>query len=306
MPGRIRIILGFVFLGMAVANQTPLLGQADQGKVLAVVNGKSITQEDLAFLLHSRRIPPEQQNAAVKKRFLDMLIERQLMREFLESRKAQPSQTELEEQVSRVLKLIEDSSDDPDQVLAKFGMTRETLKKELALPLTWKAYLRLLVTSQSLRQYFEKHRDAFDGTQVRVRQVFLKLPKEADANTVKAAEDKLRILKTEIESGQLTFAEAARRSSEAPSKTEGGDAGWISYRGKLPAAVSEAAFALKAGEVSRPIRSPFGLHLITVTERKPGDLSLEDVRSVVFNQLSQELWNETAKAQRAKARIEIR
>ena len=274
--------------------------------MLAVVNGKSITQEDLDFLLDSRRIPPEQQNAAVKKRFLDILIERQLMREFLEMRKAKPSQTELAEQVSRVLKLIRDQGDDPDQVLAKFGMTRETLKIELALPLTWKAYLRLIVTSQSLRKYFEKHRAEFDGTQVRVRQVFLKLPQDADAKSIKAAEDKLTMLKTEIESGQLPFAEAARKFSEAPSKTEGGDAGWISYRGKLPAAVSEAAFQLKTGEVSGPIRSPFGLHLITVTERKPGDLSLEDVRPVVFNQLAQELWDETVKAQRAKAQIEIR
>ncbi len=306
MPNRLRIILGFALVTMALVPALFLWGQADESRVLAVVNGTSITGEDLDFLLHSRRIPPEQQTEAVKKRFLDILIERQLMREFLQSRKARPSQTELDEQVARVLKLIRDSGDDPDKLLAKFGMTRETLKGELALPLTWKAYLRLIVTSQQLRQYFEKHRAEFDGTEVRVRQIFLKLPKDADAKAVKTAEDKLRLLKPEIASGQLSFENAARQYSDAPSKTKGGDAGWISYRGKLPAAVSEAAFALKTGEVSEPVRSPFGVHLVTVTERKPGELSLEDVRSVVFNQLSQELWDETVKAQRAKAKIEIR
>jgi peptidyl-prolyl cis-trans isomerase C len=186
------------------------------------------------------------------------------------------------------------------------GMTEESLREELALPLTWTSHLRLIVTSQRLRQYFEKHRSRFDGTQVRVRQIFLKVSQDADEATINAVMQKLAALKKEIESKSITFAEAATRDSEAPSKTEGGDTGWISYRGKLPAALSDAAFALKDDEISNPVRSPFGLHLVTVTERKPGDVSLEDVRAVVFNELSQELWQETVKAQIEKAKIEIR
>ncbi|HUG70923.1 MAG TPA: peptidylprolyl isomerase [Pirellulaceae bacterium] len=273
--------------------------------VLAVVNGKNITQGELDFLLLSRQIPQEQL-AAVKERLLDALIERRLMREFLDSRKAKPSQIELDEQIARVLKLIRDGGDDPDKVLARMGMTQETLRQELSLPLTWSAYLRLVVTSERLKQYFEKHRAQFDGTQVRVRQIFLKLPNDADEKTVGEAQSKLQKLKEEIKSQKISFADAAALHSEAPSKSEGGDTGWITYRGKLPIAVSDAAFALKDNEVSEPIRSPFGLHLVTLTERKPGELSLEDVRAAVFNELSQELWRETVKAQREKARIEIR
>ena len=63
---------------------------------------------------------------------------------------------------------------------------------------------------------------------------------------------------------------------------------------------------MKDNEISDPVRTPFGLHLITVIERKPGEVSLEDVRAVVFNELSQELWRETVKAQKEKAKIEIR
>jgi peptidyl-prolyl cis-trans isomerase C len=172
--------------------------------------------------------------------------------------------------------------------------------------LTWKSYLRLIVTSQRLRQYFEKHQSRFNGSQVRVRQIFLKLPEGAEETAINAAEKKLRDLKTEIESKRTSFAEAAAMHSEAPTKNAGGDTGWITYRGQLPAVLSDAAFALKDNELSEPIRSPFGMHLLSVTERKPGELSLEDVRAVVFNELSQELWRETVKSQKAKAQIEIR
>ncbi len=296
---------GIALLAALYFSNWPAFAQPPAEKVLAVVNGKDITQGDLDFLMLSRKIPPEQ-NAAAKQRLVDVLIERQLMREFLDSRKAKPSQTELDEQVARILKLIQDDGDDPDKILARMGMTQDKLREELALPLSWTSHLRLIVTNQKLRQYFEKHRPRFDGTQIHVHQVFLKLPTDADEKTLSEARSKLEKLKEEIASGQTTFAEAAAKHSEAPSKTEGGDTGWITYRGKLPAAVSDAAFALKEGEVSEPVRSPFGYHLVSVTERKLGELSLEDVRAVVFNELSQELWQETVKAQREKAKIEIR
>jgi peptidyl-prolyl cis-trans isomerase C len=64
------------------------------------------------------------------------------------------------------------------------------------------------------------------------------------------------------------------------------------------------AFALKTGDVSQPIESPFGVHLITVTDRKPGDLSLEDVRGKVLDVLSKELWDKTVAELRTQAKIE--
>jgi parvulin-like peptidyl-prolyl isomerase len=301
---RLPIRIGlFIAVTLSSANSFAQNPAADT--VLAVVNGKNITQGELEFLVLSRRIP-EEQAAKAKDRLLEILIERQLMREFLESRKAKPSQTELEEQTARILKIIKDGGDDPEKVLARMGMTEAKLREELALPLAWTSHLRLVVTDESIRKYFEKHRPQFDGTQIRVSQIFVKVPVDADEMAVTQAQAKLQTLKQDVESGRITFAEVALKNSDAPSKTEGGDSGWITYRGKLPAAVSDAAFALKDGEISEPVRSPFGFHLVTVTERKPGELSLEDVRAVVFNELSQELWSETVKAQREKATIEIR
>lgn len=305
MPTKTSLCFAVVLLSLFV--QCPFASGQEKpaDTVLAVVDGVEITEGDMAFLLMSRRIPKDQVET-VRGRFLEILIERQLMRAFLDSLKAKPSQTELDEQVARIRKVIKDSGDDPDQVLGRLGMSDVSLRRELALPLTWKSYLRLAVSNQQLRKYYEKHREKFDGTQVQVSQIFLKLPADAEEAAVQAAKDRLETLKREVEASKVSFAEAAKEHSEAPSKEKGGDTGWITYRGKLPANVSDAAFTLKVGEISDPVRSPFGLHLVTVTERKPGELSLEDTRAVVFNHLSQKLWEETVKAQREKAKIEVR
>ena len=67
---------------------------------------------------------------------------------------------------------------------------------------------------------------------------------------------------------------------------------------------SQAAFPLKTGEVSEPFRTRYGYHLLTVTERRPGQLSLEDVRALIYNKLAQQAWNELVAEQRKQAEIE--
>jgi len=184
------------------------------------------------------------------------------------------------------------------------GYSEDTLREELALPLSWKVHVNRMVTPKRLREYFQQHRQEFDGTQVRARHIVLQVPTGKESDELKAAEEKLRQVRTDIVDEKITFAEAAKKYSEAPSRENGGDVGFFPYRGKMPAAFSRVAFSLKEGEVSGPFRTPFGVHLCTLTAQTPGQLSLEDVRQPVLKQLSRELWNETVRKERAQAKIE--
>ena len=96
---------------------------------------------------------------------------------------------------------------------------------------------------------------------------------EADARR------KLIELKQRLDNKAATFEELARLYSNDFSASKGGDLGWI-YPGDTVPEFERAMDALPIGEVSEPIQSPFGYHLILVKERKADDVSQERQRMV--------------------------
>jgi len=268
--------------------------------VLVLVNDQPITENDLALSMLARSVP-EDQRQKLRKRFLEQLVDRRLMRDYLISRKAQADPLELDAQVSRIRKLIAKAGDDPDAVLRKMGFDENRLRDELSLPLAWQTHIARVLTAEGIRDYFAAHREQFDGTQIRASQIFLKLGESAGDADKEQDLQRLRDIRMEIVSGKTTFAAAAGMHSEAPSRDQGGDVGTFAYRGTMPLEFTREVFPLKVGEVGEPFLTRFGAHLATVTERKPGELSLEDVRPLVLSQMSGELWDETVAQERQKA-----
>ncbi len=278
------------------------VGDALPGKALVVVNGVEITEAEVNRLMQTRRIP-EAERPRLRRMFADQMIDSRLIQGFLEARDTRATKAEVDKQVEYVREFAKRQGD-PDRILSGYGYTPESLREEFAVPLAWQHHVRRIYTTKKLRDYFDEHRAEFDGTQVRARQILIKVPAPQDPEKLKAATEQLRQLRAEIIAEKTTFAAAAEAHSQAPSGEKGGDVGFFPFRGKMPPDLSRQAFALKVGEISEPFTSRFGVHLCEVTDRKPGDLSLEDVREEVFNQVAQELWTKTAADLRSTARIE--
>ena len=93
------------------------------------------------------------------------------------------------------------------------------------------------------------------------------------------ARRKLLELKQRLDNKAATFEELAKLYSNDFSAAKGGDLGWI-YPGDTVPEFERAMDALPIGQVSEPIESPFGYHLILVTERKSDDVSQERQRMI--------------------------
>lgn len=87
-----------------------------------------------------------------------------------------------------------------------------------------------------------------------------------------------REVKAEVESGVRTFAEAAAVYSEDGSADSGGDLGTFD-RNRMVAPFTEAAFSLPVGEISEPVQTQFGFHLIEVLEQEMEDDEVERIRA---------------------------
>jgi peptidyl-prolyl cis-trans isomerase SurA len=90
---------------------------------------------------------------------------------------------------------------------------------------------------------------------------------------------RLRDIKRRVETGTGDFAELARQYSVDGSAGRGGDLGWI-YPGDTVPEFERAMNALAPGQVSEPVRTPFGIHLIQVLERRTDAASPDRVRQV--------------------------
>lgn len=113
---------------------------------------------------------------------------------------------------------------------------------------------------------------------VKAQHILVKVAEDADEATVEAAKNKLLEAKKEIEGGK-DFASVASQLSEDPgSKDKGGDLGFFGP-GTMAKPFEEAAFALKAGEMSDVVRTRFGFHLIKVNEiQEASEKKLEEVQ----------------------------
>jgi len=111
--------------------------------------------------------------------------------------------------------------------------------------------------------------------EIKVSHILVRLPEGAAADTV-AAWTKANSILDSLRSGE-TFADLAIRNSEDPgSGANGGDLGWVGRRKFVPD-FELVAFELGVNELSRPVRTQFGYHIITVTDERP-PRSFEDSR----------------------------
>lgn len=306
MPALIAIATMLAAGASAAAAQQPVRESdkaAGFSAVLAEVNGEPITDGDVELLMVVRQVHPRLRER-FRRDFLEELVERRLLAEFVEKRGAEPPAAIVEQRTNRILANIRENGSDPQKLLAKLGHTEKSLRGLVAGDLAWRQYVRRVITDAQLRGHFEKHRHEYDGTEIRASQILMKRPEGADEKQIQALREKLDRIREEVVGGKTSFAEAARKHSEAPSKSEGGDVGWFPYRGKMPTVFTREVFPLKKGEVSRPFATPFGVHLAVVTDVKPGRLSLEDVRQLVFRDVAERTRRETLEKLKRAARIE--
>ncbi len=147
----------------------------------------------------------------------------------------------------------------------------------------------IAVSEQEIAERYESQKINYRTPDERkARHILIRVAKEADEKSVAEAKTQLEELAQRIAKGE-SFAELAKAHSQDPgSAQQGGDLGFFG-RGMMDPAFESATFALKKGEVSQPVRSAFGFHLIQLDEIRGGDTKpLAEVRNQIAAEIRQE------------------
>jgi len=139
---------------------------------------------------------------------------------------------------------------------------------------------------KEIAAYFAANKATYSkGEQVRLRHILVRMNRNPSEDEKVKAHDRALELRKQIQGGK-DFAEVAKESSDDPgSKAQGGELGWNERSAFVPS-FAQAAFNLKVGELSEPVITPFGWHLLLVEEKKPPE---EKPLASVSNEIAQVL-----------------
>jgi parvulin-like peptidyl-prolyl isomerase len=167
---------------------------------------------------------------------------------------------------------------------------------------------RAAVSPEEVAAYYRDHPTEFDHPeQVKVEMILAAVAKDATPEAVRLAEAKIGQAAKRLATGE-PFAAVARDLSDDPTRARGGEVGWVRAGQLLPELDAEV-FKLQAGEVTAPIRTVYGFHIMGAIERRPAGRSpFAEVESTLADMLKankvRTMLAALVSERRAKATIE--
>lgn len=201
-----------------------------------------------------------------------------------------------------------------EQRLQQAGIDRPTYEQEILQNQVIKQYLDLLraeivVTDADLTEAYESHKERFAKPEtLECAHILAKFPKDATADDIAATYNKVDSWLQRLKKGE-DFFQLAAETSDCPSKKNGGRLGAF-RKGQMVAEFEKAALALEINEISKPIETKFGVHLILKTGyNKPSVVSQAAATPYLTEQVKknklQKLLNERLKVAKEAANFEL-
>jgi foldase protein PrsA len=236
--------LSLIIAGLVIALVLTNLNGSNQ--VVAKVNQDTITKDDLYQAMLSQGGDS----------LLDQLVTEKLITQELKKQNIQITDQDVQEELDNFKASI-GSEADYQMYLMQYGISQEMVGQLMKTNASLKKLLasQIKVSDEDIKKYFEENQAQYDQPeQVRASHILV--------DTKEKAEEVLAKLNQGAK-----FEDLAKEYSTDVTKDNGGDLGYFGKGDMLPE-FEKAAFEMKVGEVSSPVKSQFGYHIIKVTDHK--------------------------------------
>jgi peptidyl-prolyl cis-trans isomerase C len=300
---------------------------APANAVAATVNGQPIPESAVQRGL--QRVPPAK-HAEARPQILNYLIEQTLLDQYLLQMQVPVDAKEVDKTIEEMKVELAKKKHEFGKMLEEMKLTEAELREHVAADLRWGKFAEQRANDKVLKELFDSQKVLFDGTQVHARHILIS-PASDDPKAAEQAVAQLQAIRQQIDkqvadglaklpadTDNLTrekkrqalleeaFQMQAKEKSSCPSKTQGGDVGFFQGVGFMVEPFSRAAFALKPFEMSEPVKTPFGYHLILVTDRKAGrEVTFEQVKEMVKEYYCTGLHDSVVNQARQRSKIAV-
>jgi len=255
-------------------------------RIIAIVDKSAITEQELENKVISvssqlakqgKELPSE---AVLRKQILERLIVDNLQLQFAATRGIRVNDTQLDETLNRIAEQNKMNIDEFRSALAndgiEYGKFREDMRNDITIARLKEAEInrRITVSDGEVENYLMTQKNSKDGKQeeYQLSHILISTPNEASPEDIEAARVKIKRALSALNDGE-SFEQVSAKLSDAPNALEGGSMGWRDSS-QLPPVFVKMLQAMSVDEVSRPIRSPNGFHIIKITDKRSADSTL--------------------------------
>ncbi|MGH7717204.1 MAG: peptidylprolyl isomerase [Vulcanimicrobiaceae bacterium] len=263
---------------------------SSKGGAIATVNGQQISKSAFDTKLET---------SSAGRGVLNQMIQSDLIDQYATENKIEPTSAQIDEELTKLKARYPNGQF--DQIVKQQGLTnddvRNILREQLVLQQSVAKRIPPITSAQVAAFYKQNHAMLDKPEQVRARHILV-----PDLKTAQMIEGKLK-------SGGDFAALAKQYSADPASKEKGGELGFFGH-GQMVQPFDKAAFSLKVGQISQPVKSPFGYHIIQVEEKKPAVKatlagSNTQIRQTLMQQAEQQQMQPFLQELRSKATITV-
>ncbi|WP_355659774.1 peptidylprolyl isomerase [Halomonas salifodinae] len=308
----LAVVLSLLALPLAAQAQSQFQGQGDfraqpferqaLDRIVAVVNQGAIMASELDARLAQVRsqlagrgiqAPSDQE---LRAQVLERMIVEELQLQRAEEANLSVDDTELNRAVRSVAESngmsLEQFADALEADGLSLALVREDIRRELLTRelIQRQVANRITISEREVERFLAQQGEAGDA-RYRLGHILVALPRSPSSQQVQQAQQRVRQLSEELAAG-ADFGALAAAHSDGGQALEGGDLGWRTA-GELPTLFVDLVPTLAVGEVSEPLRSPSGFHLVKLVDRQGGQaMPAEAQRQQAQERLFQRKVNE--------------
>ncbi len=266
-------------------------------RVVATVDGEPITAYEMRRYAAERSI-----DGVPERQVLEALITDRLLEKEIKAQGIAAKDDEINRYIDEIRARNGMDAERFAQALAAQGMTPESYRAkvkseiERAQLVNREIRQRVNVSPEEVQRYYDAHRDNYAADErATVQDILFALPPGADAEEVERVRRKAEGVRDLARQGK-SFGKLAKEYSEGPGADKDGELGTFG-RDQLDPAIAEVVFRLQPGEISDPVRTRAGFHVLRVRDRTAaGHKPLADVSAAISDALYNEALEERFKS----------
>ncbi|MBS0612867.1 MAG: peptidylprolyl isomerase [Proteobacteria bacterium] len=285
------ILLGTLSLAQPLAAQTRDIGAHGEllDRIAAVVNEGVVLKSELDSQLDSvtKRLEEQKVELPSPSVLKQQVLERLVLQEIQSQRAAKVGLTIPDEQLNGALQEIAARNKIPFDKLPTalqaqgidYKQYREAMRKEMVLSTLRQrdVIAHINVTPRELDQYLARQQNAAANDEFNVSHILLSLPAAATPQQIAEITKKAESLSARARAGE-DFGQLAIANSNGQTALDGGSLGWRKGA-QMPQFILDLITKMKPGEISDPVRTPSGFHIVKLNERRGGEAQ------VIVNQI---------------------